>query len=310
MSSWDADPGVRPVGVSKRYTGVSPAKGGIAMKADTISVRVVTDGTFLLDGGSVFGQVPRVIWEREAKPDRKNRVRLGLNCLLVRTPEHNLLIDVGIGSKNPEVTREVYGLTSSKLLRNLKGQGLMARDVDMVLLTHLHFDHCGGAVRLDRVGQLVPTFPNAKYMVQRAAWDEAYTPNERAFPQFGLIRDVLHTLDESGQIEMIDGDTEIIPGVESKVTDGHCAGHQSVFINTGGERIAYLGDLVPTASHVNLSYITAFDKRPDTTLEQKREYLSLVEREGWLVVFPHGYEHRAGYLERWGSGLNFRSIPV
>jgi len=282
------------------------------MQADSIQVRVITDGSFLLDGGSVFGQVPRVIWEKEAKPDRKNRVRLGLNTLLVQTPEHNILIDTGMGSKDPEVTREVYGLSRSKLLRDLKvqGNGITPRDIDMVVLSHLHFDHVGGAIRLDRLGHKVPTFPNAKYVIQKNSWDEATSPNERAWPHFSLTRDVLDVLEGSGQVELIDGDTEIVPGVQTRVTDGHCAGHQSVFINTGGERIAYLGDLVPTASHVTLSYITAFDKRPDATLEQKREYLNYIEKDGWLMVFAHGYEHRAGYLERWGGSLNLRPVAV
>ena len=282
------------------------------MQSDSIQVHVVTDGSFLLDGGSVFGQVPRVIWEKEAKPDRKNRVRLGLNALLIQAPERNILVDTGMGSKDPEVTREVYGLSRSKLLRDIKvqGQGLAARDIDTVILSHLHFDHVGGAVRLDRLGQKVPTFPNATYLIQQSAWDEAHEPNERAWPHFSLTRDVLDVLEESGQVELIDGDTEIIPGVQTRITDGHCAGHQSVFINTGGERIAYLGDLVPTASHVTLSYITAFDKRPDATLEQKREYLSYIEKGGWLMVFAHGYEHRAGYLERWGGTLNLRPVAV
>ncbi len=280
------------------------------MRFDSMSAHVVTDGSFLLDGGSVFGQVPKVIWEKAAKPDRKNRVRLGLNCLLVRNMDHNLLIDVGMGSKDPEVTREVYGLSSSKLLRNLRVHGLTARDIDTVLLSHLHFDHSGGALRLDRQGNVVPTFPKARYVVQRGSWDEAHSPNERAWPHFTLTRDVLDVLEEFGQIDLIDGDTEILPGVQTRLTDGHCAGHQSVFINTGGERVAYLGDLVPTSSHVTLSYITAFDKRPDVTLEQKREYLSWVEKEGWLLVFAHGYEHRAGYLERWGGSLSLRPVDV
>lgn len=280
------------------------------MRSDSISTRVITDGSILLDGGAVFGPIPKVIWEKNAKPDRKNRVRLGLNSLLVRSPEHNLLIDVGMGTKNPEITRGVYGLSSSKLLRNLRAQGLMARDIDIVMLTHLHFDHCGGAVRLDRLGQVIPTFPNARYIVQKASWEEAHSPNERALPHYSLARDAMDVLEASGQLELIDGDVEIIPGVQTRVTDGHCAGHQSVFINSGGERIAYLGDLVPTANHVTLPYITAFDKRPDATLEQKREYLSWVEKEGWLLVFAHGYEHRAGYLERWGGTLSVRPVAI
>ncbi|MBI4219311.1 MAG: MBL fold metallo-hydrolase [Chloroflexi bacterium] len=280
------------------------------MKSDAIAVHVLSDGSYLMDGGSVFGQVPRTIWEQQAKPDRRNRVRLGLNCVLVQTPQHNILIDAGMGTREPEITREVYGLSSSKLHRNLRAASLTTRDIDVVILSHLHFDHVGGAVRLDREGQAVPTFPNARYLLQRRSWDEARHPNERALPYFGLASSALDVLERSGQVEFLDGDASILPGIFTRVTNGHCTGHQVVFVNTGGERIAFMGDLVPTPSHITLPYITAFDRRPDETLEEKRDLLSRIEREGWLMVFAHGYEHRAGYLERHGGKAQLRPVTV
>jgi glyoxylase-like metal-dependent hydrolase (beta-lactamase superfamily II) len=280
------------------------------MKADSMKVRVLSDGSYLMDGGSVFGQVPRVIWEQQAKPDRRNRVRLGLNCLLVQTPNGNVLIDAGMGTREPEITRDIYGLSSSKLHRNLRASNLTTRDIDVVLLTHLHFDHVGGAVRLDREGEIVPTFPNARYVVQRTSWNEACNPNERALPFFGLANTALKVLEASGQLDYLDGDVSIVPGVTTRVTNGHCTGHQVVFVNTGGERIAFLGDLVPTPNHIVLPYITAYDRRPDETLEEKREFLNRIEREGWLMVFAHGYDQRAGYLERLGGKTQLRPVAV
>ncbi len=276
----------------------------------SVEVRVVSDGSFLLDGGPVFGPVPKVLWERAAKPDRKNRVRLGLNSLLIKTPDVNILVDAGIGNKEPEVSREIYGHSSSKLLRNLRAQGVTARDVDVVLLTHLHFDHCGGATRLDREGNIVPTFPKARYLAQRSAWDEAFHPNERSVPVYGHGSEHLKVLLERGMIEFMDGDTTVAPGVEAIVTDGYSAGHQIVTVNTGSERIVYLSDLIPTPNHLPLPYITAFDRYPDQTLETKRVMLDRIEREGWLMVFAHGYHENAGYLERRRNGVELRPVAV
>ncbi|MFW6195315.1 MAG: MBL fold metallo-hydrolase [Chloroflexota bacterium] len=281
------------------------------MQLGNIQVRVISDGSYLLDGGSVFGLVPKTVWERDTKPDRKNRVRLGLNCLLIQTPERNILVDTGVGGRHPERNKELYGLSSSRLLRNLRAQGLTVRDIDTVILTCLHFDHAGGVTRLDRQGNVVPTFPNANVLVQRSAADALDTPNERAALALGYTaNEDIRVIDEAGKLERLDGDTEIIPGVRTVVTDGPADGHQSVFIDIGSERIAYLSDLVPTPSHVNLPYITAYDRRPDSTLEQKRRFLERIEQEGWLMVFAHGYDHVAAYLERRKDQVCLRPVPT
>jgi glyoxylase-like metal-dependent hydrolase (beta-lactamase superfamily II) len=278
------------------------------MTSSNVAVRVVSDGSFLLDGGPVFGPVPKVLWERQAKPDRKNRVRLGLNAMLVKTPQANILVDAGIGNKEPEVCKDIYGHASSKLLRNLRAQGVTAREVDFVILTHLAFFHSGGATRLDREGNIVPTFPKAKYLVQRRAWDEAFNPDERAIPNFGPGIEHLRVLEERGMIEFLDGDTDIVPGVQVMVTDGYSEGHQIVLVNTGSERIVYLSNLIPTPNHLPLPYITAYDRFPDQTLSAKKELLARCEKEGWLMVFAHGYHDNAGYLERRRTGLSLRPV--
>jgi len=289
---------------------VAKNQGGI-MQLGNIQVRVISDGSYLLDGGLVFGQVPKVVWERDAKPDRKNRVRLGLNCLLIQTPERNILIDTGVGARHPERNKELYGLSSSKLLRNLRANGLTVRDIDTVVLTCLHFEHAGGITRLDRQGNVIPTFPNATVMVQRSAFERLKAPNERTIVSTGYTAsedfDLIEGIDK---LFLLDGDTEIAPGIRTVVTDGPADGHQSVMIDLGSEKIAYLSDLVPTPSHVNLPYITAYDRRPDATLEQKRRFLDRIEREGWLMVFSHGYSHVAAYLERRKDQITLRPVPT
>ena len=257
---------------------------------------MVSDGTFLLDGGSVFGQVPKALWEQQIKPDRKNRVRLGLNCLLIQSPSANILVDTGAGSKRTDRLKDAYGLNGNKLLRELKKLGLSARDIDMVVLTHLHFYSAGGCTKLDRSGRAIPTFPKAKYMVQKASWSEANDPNERGERSFHP--DDFVPLEEAGVLTFLEGDSEIVPGVKTSVTNGHSEGHQIVLIDAGSERIAFVGELIPTPYHLPLASIAAFDQSPNDTLAKKRELLQMAIDGGWLLVFGHAHEQRAGYVEQ------------
>ena len=266
------------------------------MNFGTTSVSIISDGTLLLDGGSIFGQIPKAQWELQVKPDRRNRVRLGLNCLLIRSPEANILIDTGAGSKRPEKFKEMYGLNGNKLLRGLRSLGLTARDINFVILTHLHFDHGGGCTKLDRTGSAMPTFPKAKYIIQKACWEQANSPNERY--QNSFYRDDFLPLEEKGLLTLLDGDSEIIPGVNVKVADGPSKGHQIVLVERGSERFAFASDLIPTPYHLPLTHIPALDEHPNRTLDQKRELVNMAVKEGWLVVFGHGLEHRAGYVQQ------------
>ena len=276
------------------------------MNLGDTSVQIVTDGTLLMDGGAVFGQVPKPIWETSVKSDRRNRVRLGLNCLLIQMPNTNILVDTGAGSKRMDRLKDAYGLIGNKLLRELKKHSLTPREIDIVLLSHLHFDHAGGCTKLDRSGNIVPTFPNADYMVQTSALEEALSPNERSRSAF--IRDDFQPLHDKGMIKLLQGDTEIAPGVQVKQTDGHSNGHQVVLIEGGSERIAYLADLIPTAYHLALPYIAALDQTPNDTLNQKKEILEMAINGGWLLVFGHGLDQKAGYVEERKGRLSL--LPV
>lgn len=273
------------------------------------SVKIISDGVIKIDGGSMFGQVPKVAWESSVVTDRKNRMTLGLNCLLLQVNGQNVLVDTGIGSKEIDQDKENFGLVPSRLLKGLKNQaGLTAKDISAVVLSHLHFDHSGGCTRLDRAGNLVPTFPKAKYYVQEKCWEEACNPNERCN---GAHRpENFLPIDERGQLELLDGDTEIMPGLNVIVTDGHTRGHQIVMFNHGGERVVFLGDIVPTPHHLNLVAISAFDSSPEKTLEQKRDLLREAERQGWLLVFSHGHDVKAGYLERRGEMGYLRPVNL
>ena len=259
-------------------------------------VRVISDGVFKVDGGAVFGRMPKMTWENLVTTDRQNRLTMGLNCLLLHISGRNILVDTGVGPKDAFRDKEMYGLVPSRLMRSLKGLGLGPKDIDGVVLSHLHFSHAGGATRMDRQGDMVPSFPKATYYVQRAAWEDALDPSARHADIF--CSDELAPIAERGQLELLDGDTELLPGLNLLVADGHCKGHQIAVFSHGGERIVYLGDLAPTPYHLGLTVLSSFDYEPEAAMDQKRDILADAEKQGWLIVFAHGHETRAGYLER------------
>ena len=205
-------------------------------------------------------------------------------------------MDTGTGSKRLDRFREIYGLNGNKLLRTLKKLKLTPRDIDLVVLTHLHFDHVGGNTKQDQSGSIVPTFSKAEYLVQRACYEEALEPNERSSAAF--MKDDFQPLHDRGMLKLLEGDFEVSPGVTVRVTNGHSNGHQIVLVEGGSERIAYMGDLIPTPYHLPPPYIAAFDQSPNDTLDQKKEILEMAVSGGWLLVFGHAIEQRAGYIEQ------------
>ena len=279
------------------------------LKLGNLSLTLLSDGIIKLDGGVVFGDLPKISWEQMVRVDRRNRLGVGMNCLLIQSPTKTILVDTGAGSKNKEGFREEYGLGPSRLQRDLRAIGVTPRDMDLVILTHLHFDHCGGGTKMDRWGEVVPTFPRATYLMQRACWEEATAPSERSKPTYEPL-DFL-PLEQRGQVAWLDGDCEVIPGVSVEVTGAHAQGHQMVLVDEGSERVGFLADLVPTHHHIDLACIAASDRFPEETLEQKRSYLERAEKEGWLVIFGHGYnEHRASYVERRNGKLHLRPVEL
>ena len=272
------------------------------------ALHLLPDGHVKMDGGTVFGQVPKTQWQEWLAPDRQNRVRLALNCLLVRVGDRNYLIDTSSGQKSTSPVRDHYGMGSSRLLQALKAHQLLPQDIHGVVLSSLHFEHTGGCTKWDRRGELVPTFPKATYYVQAKALEEALAPSERQANIYS--REDFLPLYEKGHIQLLDGDTQLAPGLHALITGGPCAGHQIILITHGGEWVAYLGDLVPTPYHLQLACISSADRNPEDTLEQKRRMLDRATKEGWLLVFSHGVNERAGYLEHHDGKPMLRKVEL
>lgn len=278
------------------------------MQLGNAQLTLVSDGTIRMDGGTMFGVVPKVIWGRAGPADRRNRVEMGLNCLLIRTAGKNVLVDTGVGAKHSQKVRAIYHMRAGQLVPNLARVGLAPTDIDLVVLTHLHFDHAGGCTRRDRNGDLKPVFPKATYLVQRQDWQEATQTNERTRPAY-LPEDFL-PLEAAQQLELLDGDTELLPGLWVRRTGGHTAGHQMVYIESAGERAACLGDVLPMPQHLPVHYMTAFDMYPLETLDAKRRWLNQAEQENWLLVFGHGTDQKAGYLTRQEGRLSITPCEI
>ena len=253
---------------------------------------VVSDGTYASDGGAFFGVVPKTMWSKKVAVDDQNRIVVGLNSLLVRTGNENVLIETGIGNKLPEKLAAVYG-QPAKLLDNLHAVGLAPEDIDVVVNTHLHFDHCGwNTVR--RGDQILATFPNAKYYVQEKEWEHGRLQLERdAISYMGPNYDPLL---ENGQMVLLSGDLELLPGISVKVFPGHTANMQAVIVQSGGKKACYISDLIPTSAHLPPTWVMAFDLDPLQTIESRKRYYAESIPEKWLTVFTHDDSTPWGYV--------------
>jgi glyoxylase-like metal-dependent hydrolase (beta-lactamase superfamily II) len=253
------------------------------MKLGAFEIAILSDGTFALDGGQMFGVVPKVLWEKRLPADARNRVRLGLTSLLVRTGRHNVLIETGMGDKYDSKFADIYGIEhSSSVPDDLKKHGLAPQDIDIVINTHLHFDHCGWNARREN-GRLIPTFPRAKYFVQRGEWEHALRPTER--DRASYLEDFF--LPSENQTEFLDGDGEILPGISVEVLSGHTRHLQGVRVQSEGRQAYFISDLVPTQAHLPYPWVMSFDLYPLETLENRHRLLPRLVEEGALVVFPH-----------------------
>lgn len=255
------------------------------MKLGSFEIEVISDGTFALDGGAIFGVVPRVVWERHFQPDANNRVRLGLNCLLVRTGRENVLIDTGIGPKWDARSNARYGIAhETDLSSELQKRGLAPEDIDIVINTHLHFDHAGTNT-ICRDGQIVPAFPRARYIAQRGEFEHATNPHERDRASYSF--DDYKPVMEAGQFDFVDGDAQVVPGITAVKVAGHNRDLQCVKIESGGETAFVFADLIPTTAHVPPAWVMGFDLYPVDTLEQKKRLIPQAISENWVCHFYH-----------------------
>ncbi len=255
-------------------------------------------GVQRLDGGAMFGVVPRPLWEKKFTPDERNRIPLAMRPLLVETGDELVLIDTGAGNKEDEKFRGIYGLENegepTALEDSIREAGFQPSDVTLVINTHLHFDHAGGDTVGLPDGEVVPAFPDTRHVVQQAEWEFAHLQNERIKASY--LEHNFAPVDEAGLFDRADGPTEIVPGVSLLPTPGHTPGHQSILIESEGESALYLGDLIPTSAHLPLPWIMGYDVEPLVTLETKRRVLERVARERTLLVFEHDPNIAWGYL--------------
>ncbi len=261
-----------------------------------IAVCLFNDATVYMDPGGLFGLVPRVLWSRRYTADERHLVRAATHNLLIRAAGKNIIVDTGFGNNLSDSQRRFLHIAEyDGTHRGLAAIGLSAGDIDIVIDTHLHDDHCTGNFRLDADGSRAPAFPNAEYLAQRREYEDATNLNERTR---GTYRpDNYVPLHESGQLRLLDGDAEIAPGVSAIVTPGHTPGHMSVRIESGGEQAAFLCDMASLAVHFErLAWMSAFDVEPLVTLETKRHWQKWALEKKALLFFPHDATTPAGRL--------------
>jgi glyoxylase-like metal-dependent hydrolase (beta-lactamase superfamily II) len=278
------------------------------MKIGDWEIDLVTDGEFGLDGGAMFGVVPRAMWEKKSPPDDRNRIRMAMNGGLLRGHGRTILVETGAGDKWDAKYAGIYKFeTENRLLDRLAARGVRPEDVDTVVNTHLHFDHCGWNTRRIN-GRLAPTFPNAAYVVQRGELEHALHPNER--DQASYMPDNLVPIDQAKQWRLVEGGAEVAPGVELIVVPGHTRDMQCVKVSGGGQTLIFLADLVPTRFHLPYAWIMSFDLYPMTTLENKKRWLPLLAREGWICVFAHDPDVPAAYLRERDGHFEAEPLPL
>ena len=266
------------------------------MKFGELELFVVSDGTFRLDGGAMFGTIPKVLWERTNPADDRNRILMGLNCLLIRTPTENILVDTGLGNAYDEKFAFLYDVDKSQteLLRSLAAAGIQAADISKVILTHLHFDHAGGNCFQEGNGEFKPTFPNAVYYINQGELAYAKDPDPRSSPSY--LPHTWEPLEKRGQVALTSGDEEIASGVTVLPAPGHTPNHQIVTVRSGEMTACFLADLAPTPSHLKTHYVMGFDLDPLTTMKNKEPVLKQARAENWLLIFEHSSDIKVGYL--------------
>lgn len=260
-----------------------------AIEWPDMRITTMDAGSLWLDGGAMFGVVPKPLWARRTEPDERNRIPLAMRCLLVETANTRMLIDTGIGAKEPEKFLGMFRVDNAgsptRLEDSLREAGVEPDTIDIVLSTHLHFDHAGGNTLRAADGKITAAFPNAAYYIRRKEWEFAHLDNERVRASY--LPDNFDPLASEDRIRFVEQDAEIVPGVRVLHTAGHTPGHQSVLIGKGESRVLYLADLVPTVAHLPLPWIMGYDVEPLVTLESKRSILATAVREGWTLAFEH-----------------------
>jgi len=271
-------------------------------------VEIIPDTEFRLDGGAMFGVVPRNLWSRVCPPDEQNRIRMNLNCVYVETAGEKILIETGIGEKWSQKHRAMYGIDRKRSfdqsLRAIAGVG--SEEISIVINTHLHFDHAGGNTVFDDSGKAMPAFRNARYLISRAEYEHAEAPSER--DRASYFPDNWQPLNESGQLELKEASYEVVPGLRMENYPGHNRSMQCWHLDRGGRTLFGFADLVPTRAHIPLAWVMGYDLYPVETVEAKKKLLPLAAREGWTCLFYHDPDQPLARIDEQDGKP--RAVPV
>ena len=261
-------------------------------------VTVLSDGTYEGDGGAFFGVVPKVLWEKRIKADDRNMITVGLNSLLVRDGKQTVLVETGIGPKLSEKQQALHK-HQARLMKSFEEAGVTPDEVDIVINTHLHFDHCGWNTHY-REGKAVATFPRARYFAQKGEAEHAHEQHER--DRVSYLTDNYDPLIQSGQMTLLEGDDEISPGISVKVYPGHTQNLHAVIVRSGGATLCYPSDLVPTTHHLDPTWVMAYDLFPLTCIENRHKLYAEAIPGKWLLAFTHDHETPLAYVEMGEKG--------
>ncbi|MGC2768253.1 MAG: MBL fold metallo-hydrolase [Candidatus Acidiferrum sp.] len=278
------------------------------MRLGNIEIHYLDGGTFGLDGGAMFGVVPKVLWEKKSPADEKNRIRLRANSLLIRAHNKTILVETGNGTKWDPKQRAIYNVQEGDpLVDSLARNGVQPDQIDLVINTHLHFDHCGGNTRFvnDRA---VPTFHRARYVVQRGELEHAMNPTDR--DRASYFAENFAPISKEGRWDLVDGDREILPGISVARIRGHNADIQAVLLTGGEKTLAFVADLFPTRHHIPLPWIMAYDLYPLQTLETKRQWISRIVAGQWIVVFGHDPDIPAATFHERNGKIEIEAVDL
>jgi glyoxylase-like metal-dependent hydrolase (beta-lactamase superfamily II) len=280
-------------------------------------ITVFNMGYLALDGGAMFGVVPRTLWSRLTEPDAQNRINLATNCLLIETGAEKIMLDAGCGTKFSEKYREIYGIRQEEgedpydtpVDRALASVGLKSGDITQIIFTHLHFDHAGGATRPLADGTVAPTFENAQYVIHQGEWEYGICPHERCKASY--LKENLEPVLQSGQLKLLTGErNEIAPGLWQEITGGHTPNHQALILDLPEGGFIFWGDLIPTRHHLKIPYVMGYDEYPLQTMEAKRRLLKRAYEKNWISLFEHDPDMPACRLQATGKPDDYTALPL
>lgn len=277
------------------------------MNIGKYKLTLLETGTFGLDGGAMFGIIPKPLWQKTNPADEKNRITLGARCLLLESGSKKILVETGMGEAWEEKFMSIYKVDFSEhtLLKSLDNRGVQPNEITDVILTHLHFDHTGGSTKTEN-GKMIPAFPNAKYHVQKEQFDWALNPSDRDKGSF-----IPHTylpLQESGVLNLIEGDIFFDDEIQFLTVNGHTIAQQMLKLSDSSNTFLFCGDLIPTMYHIPIPYVMGYDIQPLKTVEEKQKYLQLAVDEGWKLIFGHDHINSSATVKKTEKGFMYENI--